>query len=124
MSDTDHGRICVPICESRALDLRQAMSQAAEVADIIELRLDYLQGDELFRALRNLPSLINASARPVIVTLRSIEQGGNREMDTWTPIIFWSSISFTANLTSALRIWNLTSPFFFNRESAPKAVSF
>jgi 3-dehydroquinate dehydratase/shikimate dehydrogenase len=89
MSDTDHGRICVPICESRALDLRQAMSQAAEVADIIELRLDYLQGDELFRALRNLPSLINASARPVIVTLRSIEQGGNREMDNLTRIIFW-----------------------------------
>jgi 3-dehydroquinate dehydratase/shikimate dehydrogenase len=79
----------VPICESRAQDLRQAMTRAGEVADIIELRLDYLQGDELFKALRNLPSLISASARPVIVTLRSVEQGGEREMDDLTRIIFW-----------------------------------
>lgn len=81
--------ICVPICESRAVDVRGAMARAGEVADIIELRLDYLQGDELFKALRNLPSLISASARPVIVTLRSIEQGGQREMDNLTRIIFW-----------------------------------
>ena len=84
-----HPFVCVPICEERAVNLRQAMAEAAEVADIIELRLDYLQGDELFKALRNLPSLISASARPVIVTLRSVEQGGEREMDNLTRIIFW-----------------------------------
>jgi 3-dehydroquinate dehydratase / shikimate dehydrogenase len=84
-----HPFVCVPICEERAVNLRQAMAEAAEVADITELRLDYLQGDELFKALRNLPSLISASARPVIVTLRSVEQGGEREMDNLTRIIFW-----------------------------------
>jgi 3-dehydroquinate dehydratase / shikimate dehydrogenase len=84
-----HPLICVPVCEGRAVDLRQAMAEASEVADIIELRLDYLQGDELFKALRNLPSLISASARPIIVTLRSVEQGGEREMDNLTRIIFW-----------------------------------
>jgi 3-dehydroquinate dehydratase/shikimate dehydrogenase len=82
-------RICVPVCERRAIDLRQAVARASEVADIIELRLDYLQGDELFKALRSLPSLISASARPIIVTLRPIEQGGQREMDNLTRIIFW-----------------------------------
>lgn len=82
-------RICVPVCESRAVDLRQAMTRAGEVADLIELRLDYLQGDELFKALRNLPALISSSPRPVIVTLRPAEQGGQREMDNLTRIIFW-----------------------------------
>jgi 3-dehydroquinate dehydratase/shikimate dehydrogenase len=82
-------RICVPVCERRAIDLRQAVTRASEVADIIELRLDYLQGDELFKALRGLPALISASTRPIIVTLRPIEQGGQREMDNLTRIIFW-----------------------------------
>ena len=63
--------------------------RASEVADIIELRLDYLQGDELFRALRSLPGLISASTRPVIVTLRPVEQGGQREMNNLTRLIFW-----------------------------------
>ena len=82
-------RVCVPVCESRAIDLRQAVARVSEVADIIELRLDYLQGDELFKALRGLPALISASTRPIIVTLRPIEQGGQREMDNLTRIIFW-----------------------------------
>lgn len=89
MVETNTARICVPVCESRAVELRQAMTRAGEVADLIELRLDYLQGDELFKALSNLPALISASTRPVIVTLRPAEQGGQREMDNLTRIIFW-----------------------------------
>jgi 3-dehydroquinate dehydratase/shikimate dehydrogenase len=89
MEETNTARICVPVCESRAVELRQAMTRACEAADLIELRLDYLQGDELFKALSNLPALISASARPVIVTLRPVEQGGQREMDNLTRIIFW-----------------------------------
>ncbi len=89
MEETNTARICVPVCESRAIELRQAMTRAGKVADLIELRLDYLQGNELFRALSNLPALISASTRPVIVTLRPAEQGGQREMDNLTRIIFW-----------------------------------
>lgn len=89
MNETNTARICVPVCERRAIDLREAMKRAGEVADLLELRLDYLQGNELFNALRNLPSLISASERPVIVTLRPAEQGGQREMDNLTRIIFW-----------------------------------
>ncbi|MDT4898565.1 MAG: 3-dehydroquinate dehydratase / shikimate dehydrogenase [Acidobacteriota bacterium] len=89
MNEMNNGRICVPVCENQAIELRQAMTSAGEVADLIELRLDYLQGDELFKALRNLPALISASERPVIVTLRPAEQGGQREMDNLTRIIFW-----------------------------------
>ena len=89
MNEMNSGRICVPVCVNQAVELRQAMTSAGEVADLIELRLDYLQGNELFKALRNLPALISASERPVIVTLRPAEQGGQREMDNLTRIIFW-----------------------------------
>lgn len=81
--------ICIPVCESSAIDLRSAVMRAGESADIVELRLDYLQGDELFKALRGLPALISASSKPVIVTLRPMDQGGQREMDDVTRIIFW-----------------------------------
>ncbi|HKR02344.1 MAG TPA: shikimate dehydrogenase [Pyrinomonadaceae bacterium] len=89
MKESNTARICVPVCEERATELREAMARAAQCADLVELRLDYLQGDELFKALRSLPALISASARPVIVTLRPVEQGGQREMDNLTRTIFW-----------------------------------
>lgn len=89
MIGKNSARICIPVCERRAIDLREAMTRASELADLVELRLDYLQGDELFKALRSLPALISASTRPVIVTLRPVEQGGQREMDNLTRLIFW-----------------------------------
>jgi 3-dehydroquinate dehydratase/shikimate dehydrogenase len=89
MNEKNNARICVPVCETLATRLRAAIARAGEVADLVELRLDYLQGDELFKALNNLPALISASERPVIVTLRPIEQGGQREMDNLTRTIFW-----------------------------------
>jgi 3-dehydroquinate dehydratase/shikimate dehydrogenase len=89
MNDKNNARICVPVCETLATRLRSAIAQAGEVADLLELRLDYLQGGELFKALSNLPALISASERPVIVTLRPVEQGGQREMDNLTRTIFW-----------------------------------
>ena len=89
MIEANTARICVPVCENRAINLREAMMRAGQIADLIELRLDYLQGDELFKALRSLPALISASERPVVVTLRPIEQGGQREMDNLTRLIFW-----------------------------------
>lgn len=89
MNEKNTARVCVPVCEGRAVDLRGAVERAGRVADIIELRLDYLQGDELFKALRNLPALISVSPRPIIVTLRPVGQGGRREMDNLTRLVFW-----------------------------------
>lgn len=90
MSETSHARICVPVCEAHAGGLRQAIARAAQVADIIELRLDYLAGDELFKAMRELPALASASPRPLILTLRPAgPQGGRREMEMSTRRSFW-----------------------------------
>lgn len=81
--------ISVPVCEQRASDLPGAIGRAAELADIIELRLDYLSGAELDRALSQLDALTSNSTRPLIITLRPVEQGGMREIDSLNRIVFW-----------------------------------
>ncbi|HEY0321958.1 MAG TPA: shikimate dehydrogenase [Pyrinomonadaceae bacterium] len=82
-------RVCVSVCEERAHDLQQAVERAAQLADIIELRLDCLAGAELQDALGNLNSLTASVSRPFIITLRPAEQGGRREIDSLNRIAFW-----------------------------------
>ncbi|HEX8175018.1 MAG TPA: shikimate dehydrogenase [Pyrinomonadaceae bacterium] len=81
--------ICVPVCERSAGDLPGAIARAAELADIIELRLDYLAVAELDRALGQLNTLTGGTTRPFIITLRPAEQGGMREIDSLNRIVFW-----------------------------------
>ncbi len=81
MKDTPAARICVPICETRARDLPPAVARAAEVADIIELRLDCLEDAKLDETAPDLRSLLASCSRPVILTFRPAEQGGQRALD-------------------------------------------
>jgi 3-dehydroquinate dehydratase/shikimate dehydrogenase len=69
-------RICVPVCVQRTGDLPEAITRAAEVADVIELRLDYLLDGEFESVSREINSLIGAGGIPFVLTLRSREQGG------------------------------------------------
>lgn len=80
-------RICVSVCEERARDLPQAIERAAQVGDILELRLDCLRAAELDEALAYLKNL--HASQPFIITLRPAEQGGRREIDNLNRIIFW-----------------------------------
>ncbi len=89
MKETNQPRICVPVCERYARDLPQAIARAAQVADIIELRLDYLEPAELEATMRDLPQLLRACAHPVILTLRSREQGGHCELNIDERFAFW-----------------------------------
>ena len=70
---TNPVKICVPVCVSRASEIVEAMKRAAEVGDLIELRLDYLeqsdmptlrrwQRDGLYRQVQGvMPSVTNAN---------------------------------------------------------------
>ncbi len=69
-------KICVPVCVSHLRELADAVRTAAEVADIIELRLDYLRQSELSQASEAIATLLKSIDRPVILTLRPAEQGG------------------------------------------------
>src|SRR5260370_38188197 len=71
-------QICVPVCVRRASELADAIARAAEVADIIELRLDYLTEAELAQGSKEILAALAAKARPMILTLRPAEYGGAR----------------------------------------------
>lgn len=83
-------RICVPVCVSRADELLNAVRRAAEVADLIELRLDCLNPNQLDAALRECAALREAGALPFILTFRPSEQGGRRALSAAERIHFWS----------------------------------
>jgi 3-dehydroquinate dehydratase/shikimate dehydrogenase len=89
MKETRSAIVCVPVCASRARDLKQLVERAAGMAEMIEVRLDCLAGAELDAALLDLNSLLRSCACPSIITLRPVGQGGRREIDTLNRVAFW-----------------------------------
>ncbi|HSP62665.1 MAG TPA: type I 3-dehydroquinate dehydratase, partial [Pyrinomonadaceae bacterium] len=90
-------KICVPVCVQRASELSQAIVRATEVADIIELRLDCLLEAELDSARSVLNSLIGKVEAPIILTMRSGEQGGRALLSLEQRSQLWSSIGATTD---------------------------
>ncbi|MCU1267179.1 MAG: Shikimate dehydrogenase [Acidobacteria bacterium] len=66
-------RICVPVCAGTIADLRRESLRAAQMGDIVELRIDCLVEGVTVKDLEELAAELN---RPVIMTFRSKEQGG------------------------------------------------
>src|SRR5260370_15405013 len=92
---TNAAKICVPVCVQRASELSPAIARAAEVADIIELRLDCLLAAELDSAKSILSSLIDKVEAVIILTMRSGEQGGRVSLSLDQRLHFWSSSGST-----------------------------
>lgn len=89
--NNQRARLCVPVCVRRADELASAIERADELADVIELRFDCLETDaQLDAALRELPSILRAHARPFIYTFRSADEGGHRPLDDATRLDFWT----------------------------------
>src|SRR5215472_12617064 len=83
-------RICVPVCVRRLNELHNAMNAAARVGDLVELRADCLAVPDL--KAEQLQEVVLATKRPLILTLRSHEQGGATQCDTSTRRRFWLSV--------------------------------
>ncbi|HEY0408317.1 MAG TPA: shikimate dehydrogenase [Pyrinomonadaceae bacterium] len=83
-------RICVPVCPRSANELKSAIERAAALGDIVELRLDCLAPNELASLQPELQALLGSLSCHAIVTLRPAEEGGRREIDNLTRIIFWT----------------------------------
>ncbi|NWF92854.1 MAG: type I 3-dehydroquinate dehydratase, partial [Syntrophaceae bacterium] len=62
-------RICVPIVERTVEKARKVVEEATPVADLIELRLDYLRRPEI-------TPLMKGRRKPFIITNRRREEGG------------------------------------------------
>jgi 3-dehydroquinate dehydratase/shikimate dehydrogenase len=70
-------RVCAVITEGTIDAARAAIKQAAQVADLVEIRLDYLT-DFNFSDPDSLGVLLDDKPLPVIITCRAIEEGGRQ----------------------------------------------
>jgi 3-dehydroquinate dehydratase/shikimate dehydrogenase len=105
---TNAAKICVPVCVPRTGDLPEAIARAAEVADVIELRLDYLMESELSNAAHEIRELIESrQPRPVILTLRPAEFGGARPIQAEDRLFFRIHNSLLASDATRRDLWDL-----------------
>jgi 3-dehydroquinate dehydratase/shikimate dehydrogenase len=76
----DSSLICSVVTEQTTAACRAAIAEAGTVADIIEVRLDYLR-DFDFTNPDNLRPLLKEKPRPLIITCRSIAEGGQQHVE-------------------------------------------
>src|SRR5215211_1659922 len=86
------GRVCVPVCVKSAAELRPSIERAAEVGDIVELRLDCLEAAELDAARAQLKDLLTKAGRPFLITYRPREQGGGVDLSLEERAAFWRDV--------------------------------
>ncbi len=87
--ESNQRRICVSICERTVEAFERAGARAAELGDLIEVRLDCLDMSQNAESFRNLEILLQNIPRPVIVTYRPAQQGGKRELNSKSRLLFW-----------------------------------
>ena len=103
-------RVCVSVCEKTVDALESAAVRASEWADVVELRLDCLDGLEGFERV------LERVTRPVILTFRPSEQGGRRELDQQARAVFWKTAPRT-------EWWDVEPDLTVERESSNIIVS-
>ena len=72
--------VCAVITEVSVAAARDAIKQSAAVADMIELRLDYLRDFDFSRP-DHLQQLLDENPLPVILTCRDAEEGGMQKIE-------------------------------------------
>lgn len=87
--------VCISLCEQTVTALAQAIVAAAEVCDLIEVRLDCLDPFELETGAGAITKLLQQSACQSILTFRPSQEGGRRALDDATRQAFWSSAIFS-----------------------------
>jgi len=77
--------ICVSVCAETADELIKDVKKAQEFADLIEVRFDCLESDEIKKALAGLPN----TSKQLLATFRPKDQGGRREITLAERENFW-----------------------------------
>jgi 3-dehydroquinate dehydratase/shikimate dehydrogenase len=83
--------VCVALCESSIDALANAATRAADVGDLVELRLDCLKADDFNSSMERLESLIQKLKVPTIITYRPAEQGGSMDSSLDSRFAFWAA---------------------------------
>jgi 3-dehydroquinate dehydratase/shikimate dehydrogenase len=86
----NNGKICVSVCAENADKFISKIKQAAEYADVIELRFDCLNENDLDAVLAQIPEI--DIGKPLLATFRSPEQGGNRGITIEQRKEFWRNL--------------------------------
>ena len=73
-SKNNRGKVCVPIMARNTEEAIEKMEKAAGFAQLFEIRLDVMESFDLDR-------VIHASPLPVLVTYRSVKEGGKGKAD-------------------------------------------
>jgi 3-dehydroquinate dehydratase/shikimate dehydrogenase len=81
----NNGRICVSLCAKTAEQLFAKIARAKERADVIEIRFDCLNPDQIDQVIEYLPSI----DRTYLLTYRPSEQGGLRVLPLNLRLMFW-----------------------------------
>lgn len=89
MKTSNAVRICVPICEQSLPAAERAIARAAEIGDLIEVRVDCFDPAQVGENFKRAEYLFERSPRPAIMTFRPTEQGGHRTLDAKSRLRFW-----------------------------------
>src|SRR5262245_49390991 len=81
--------ICDPITETTADNFITTIREADQIADAIELGLDYLTAESLPQLIVGLSSCVARIGKPLIFTFRPREQGGKRDLSLQDRRDFW-----------------------------------
>jgi len=84
----NNGKICISICAKTAAELFEKIARAEPLADVIELRFDWLNPDQVDQVIENLPAI----NKTYLITYRPSEQGGLRVLPLNTRLMFWKRI--------------------------------
>ena len=93
MDSPQKPRICISVCERTIAALERAIASAAEVSNLLELRLDCLDAVELQAGL--ITKLVQKAPGEFILTFRPSPEGGQRYLDIETRHEFWSDAIFS-----------------------------
>lgn len=85
----NNGKICVSVCAETADETIEQIKRAADLADVIEIRVDCLKENESEAILTELVSIRQKVNKPFLITFRPKEQGGKSEIDYFDRIGFW-----------------------------------
>ncbi|MEO5860227.1 MAG: shikimate dehydrogenase [Pyrinomonadaceae bacterium] len=84
----NNGKICISLCAKTADDLFAKIAQAEPLADVIEIRFDCLNPDQIDHIVEHLPLI----EKTYLITYRPSEQGGLRVLPLNARLMFWKKV--------------------------------
>ena len=84
----NNGKICISVCAKTIAEVREQITRAEPFADVIELRFDCLNADQLRPA-----NLVFDSTKHLVCTFRPTREGGHTQNDEIDRLEFWKDLA-------------------------------